>query len=172
MTAAAVIVCDVAPRDGLQNDAATLAPQTRAELCARLAATGLPRVEAASFVNPRAGAADGRRRGGVRRAASAISATVFAALALNERGVQRAVAAGADEIHLAYPLTDTFGQRNQGMTVEQGAQAAEQMIAAGHEAGLRVTATLARRLRLPLRGPRRPRRGRRSRAADGGRRRR
>jgi isopropylmalate/homocitrate/citramalate synthase len=148
---ATVTVCDVAPRDGLQNDAATLAPATRAELCARLAATGLPRVEAASFVNPQrvpqmAGAEE------VFAALARDHATVFAALALNERGVQRAVAAGADEIHLAYPLTDTFGQRNQGMTVEQGARAAERMIASGHEAGLRVTATLSVAFGCPFEG--------------------
>jgi isopropylmalate/homocitrate/citramalate synthase len=148
---ARVTVCDVAPRDGLQNDAVTLAPATRAELCARLAAIGLPRVEAASFVNPQrvpqmAGAEE------VFAALGRDHATVYAALALNERGVQRAVAAGADEIHLAYPLTDTFGQRNQGMTVEQGAQAAERMIASGHAAGLRVTATLAVAFGCPFEG--------------------
>jgi isopropylmalate/homocitrate/citramalate synthase len=148
---ATVTVCDVAPRDGLQNDAVTLAPDVRAELCARLAATGLPRVEAASFVNPQrvpqmAGAEE------VFAALERDRATVFAALALNERGVQRAVTAGADEIHLAYPLTDTFGQRNQGMTVEQGAQAAERMIASGHEAGLRVTATLSVAFGCPFEG--------------------
>jgi isopropylmalate/homocitrate/citramalate synthase len=147
----AVTVCDVAPRDGLQNDAMTLAPDVRAELCARLAGAGLPRVEAASFVNPQrvpqmAGAEE------VFAALERDHATVFAALALNERGVQRAVTAGADEIHLAYPLTGTFGQRNQGMTVEQGAQAAEVMIASGHDAGLRVTATLAVAFGCPFEG--------------------
>jgi isopropylmalate/homocitrate/citramalate synthase len=151
MAAARVMVCDVAPRDGLQNDAVTLAPGVRAELCAHLAAAGLPRVEAASFVNPQrvpqmAGAEE------VFAALERDHATVFAALALNERGVQRAVTAGADEIHLAYPLTDTFGQRNQGMTVEQGAQAAERMIASGHEAGLRVTATLGVAFGCPFEG--------------------
>jgi isopropylmalate/homocitrate/citramalate synthase len=147
----AVTVCDVAPRDGLQNDAVALAPNVRARLCARLAGAGLPRVEAASFVNPQrvpqmAGAEE------VFAALERDHATVFAALALNEPGVQRAVTAGADEIHLAYPLTDTFGQRNQGMTVEQGAHAAERMIASGHEAGLRVTATLGVAFGCPFEG--------------------
>jgi isopropylmalate/homocitrate/citramalate synthase len=149
--AGSITVCDVAPRDGLQNDAATLAPQTRAELCERLAATGLPRVEAASFVNPQRVP----QMGGAEEVFAVLSrdhATVFAALALNPRGVERAVAAGADEIHLAYPLTDSFGQRNQGMTVEQGAHAAEVMIAAGHEAGLRVTATLGVAFGCPFEG--------------------
>ena len=56
-------IADVGPRDGLQNEDETLSPETRAELCDRLAAAGVPRVEAASFVNPKlvpqmAGAAD------------------------------------------------------------------------------------------------------------------
>src|SRR2546429_8505987 len=47
-----LIVCDVGPRDGLQNEAKILEPSVRAELCDRLAAAGLKRMEAASFVNP------------------------------------------------------------------------------------------------------------------------
>src|SRR5262245_30550612 len=46
-------ICDVGPRDGLQNDKVTLEPAVRADLCARLAATGLTRIEAASFVHPK-----------------------------------------------------------------------------------------------------------------------
>jgi isopropylmalate/homocitrate/citramalate synthase len=43
-------LCDVGPRDGLQNEAEALEPATRAELVNKLAAAGLPRVEAVSFV--------------------------------------------------------------------------------------------------------------------------
>ena len=45
-----VLLCDVGPRDGLQNEAEVLEPAVRAELVNRLAAAGLPRVEAVSFV--------------------------------------------------------------------------------------------------------------------------
>ena len=48
-----VTLCDVGPRDGLQNDKVSLEPAVRAELCDRLAATGLPRIECGSFVNPK-----------------------------------------------------------------------------------------------------------------------
>ncbi len=48
-----VIVCDVGPRDGLQNEDRILEPAVRADLCDRLAAAGLKRIEAASFVNPK-----------------------------------------------------------------------------------------------------------------------
>src|SRR5690348_18076811 len=43
-------LCDVGPRDGLQNEPEPLAPSVRADLVNRLAAAGLPRVEAVSFV--------------------------------------------------------------------------------------------------------------------------
>jgi isopropylmalate/homocitrate/citramalate synthase len=146
-----VILCDVGPRDGLQNEPEILGPETRIELCRRLAETGLPRVEAASFVNPErvpqmAGAEEvfgglGERGG-----------TVFAALALNERGAQRALAARADELHLSYALSDAFAQRNQGMTVAQAAAANERMIAAAHEAGVRATVTLSVAFGCPFQG--------------------
>ena len=61
-----VTLCDVGPRDGLQNEPETLAPDVRADLVRRLAAAGLPRIEAVSFVSGRARAADGGRGGGRR----------------------------------------------------------------------------------------------------------
>jgi isopropylmalate/homocitrate/citramalate synthase len=146
-----VSLCDVGPRDGLQNDAATLAPAVRAELCDRLAATGLARIEAASFVNPRlvpqmAGAEEVfaalERRDGV----------TYAALVLNAKGVERALAAGADEVHVAYPLTDTFAQRNQNATVEEAARAAEAIVASAHTAGRPATATLSVAFGCPFEG--------------------
>ncbi|HZE03984.1 MAG TPA: hydroxymethylglutaryl-CoA lyase [Solirubrobacteraceae bacterium] len=150
--APAVTVCDVGPRDGLQNDAVSLPPATRAELCRRLAAAGLPRVEAASFVNPArvpqmAGAEE------VMGELDQDSDTVYAALVLNPRGVQRAIDASVREVHLAYPLSDTFAQRNQGMNMEEAAAAAEDMIAAAHAAGVRVTATLGAAFGCPFEGP-------------------
>ena len=146
-----VILCDVGPRDGLQNDDVTLAPAVRAELCDRLAATGLPRVEAASFVNP----ARVPQMAGAEEVFAALAprdGTVRAALVLNARGLQRAVAAGAEEIHLAYPLTDTFAERNQNTTVEGAAQDAAGMIAGAHDGGLRVTVTLAVAFGCPFEG--------------------
>ena len=146
-----VTVCDVGPRDGLQNYRDVLSPSTRAELCDRLSDTGLPRIEFGSFVSPTkvpqmAGAEevfDGlHRRDGV----------IYAALALNLRGVQRAVAAGVDELHMAYPLSDTFGQRNQGMTLAEGARSTENMVARAREARLRTSVTLAAAFGCPFEG--------------------
>jgi isopropylmalate/homocitrate/citramalate synthase len=146
-----VTVCDVGPRDGLQNDRETLSPDVRAELCDRLAGSGLSRIEVGSFVNP----ARVPQMAGTEEVLAGLhrqDGVVYAALALNSRGVQRALGAGVDEIHLAYPLTDTFAQRNQGMTLAEAAGAAEAMIGEAHAAGLRATITLGASFGCPFEG--------------------
>src|SRR2546429_9669861 len=87
-----LIVCDVGPRDGLQNEAKTLEPKVRADLCDRLAAAGLERMEAASFVNPKlvpqmGGAED------VMAALDRKAGAVYAGLVLNGEGDDRAACA-------------------------------------------------------------------------------
>ena len=142
-----ISICDVGPRDGLQNDKLTLAPAVRAELCTRLAGTGLARVEAGSFVNPKlvpqmAHAEDVF-------AALPESPTTWAALVLNRKGLDRALAAGAQEIHVAYPVTDTFALRNQNMTIEQAAAVAEEIVEASP---VKTTVTLAAAFGCPFEG--------------------
>jgi hydroxymethylglutaryl-CoA lyase/(R)-citramalyl-CoA lyase len=143
-------LCDVGPRDGLQNDKAVLGPDVRAELCRRLAQAGLERVEAASFVNPRLVPA----MAGAEEVMAALpdDGTAWSALVLNRKGLDRALAAGAREIHYAYPLTDTFGQRNQNATVEQGAATGEEIVQAAHDAGAKVTVTLSVAFGCPFEG--------------------
>ena len=145
-----VTLCDVGPRDGLQNDEAVLEPAVRAELCTRLAATGLPRVEAASFVHPKLVP----QMAGAEEVFAALpeAETTWAALVLNQKGLERAVSAGAEEIHVAYPVTETFARRNQNMGLDEAASAASAIIDAAHEAGLRATATLAASFGCPFEG--------------------
>jgi len=146
-----VDLCDVGPRDGLQNDPAILPPAVRAELCARLAATGLRRVEAASFVHPKrvpqmAGAEE------VIAALDGNGSTTWVALVLNEKGLERALAAGVREIDLSYPLTDGFAAANQNTTVAAAAEATERMIGAAHAAGARAVVTLGVAFGCPFEG--------------------
>lgn len=146
-----VTICDVGPRDGLQNDAVVLEPAVRAELATRLGAAGLPRVEVASFVNPKlvppmGGAED------VVAALDREAPTTWAALALNRRGLDRAIDAGIAEVHMSYSVTDAFGERNQGMGAEAGAAAATEIVAAAHEAGVRATVTLSCCFGCPFEG--------------------
>ena len=109
------------PRDGLQNDDVSLDPATRAELCTRLAATGLTRIEAASFVHPKlvpqmAGAEE------VFAHLPTDDGVAYSSLVLNRKGLDRALQTSTTEIHVAYPVTETFAKRNQNQTVEEAAQ--------------------------------------------------
>src|SRR4051794_2973929 len=151
MAAVHVTLCDVGPRDGLQNDQVTLPPATRAELCGRLASTGLERVEAASFVHPRlvpqmAGAEE------VFAALAPSPQTTYAALVLNAKGLERALAAGAGELHTSYGLTDSFNRRNQNASVEESAAATAEMIAAAHAADRRMSVTFSVAFGCPFEG--------------------
>jgi isopropylmalate/homocitrate/citramalate synthase len=142
-----VSVCDVGPRDGLQNDKVTLEPAVRAELCTRLARTGLGRIEAASFVHPKLVP----QMAGAEEVFAALPAdgTVYASLVLNRKGLDRALQTSTNEIHVAYPITDTFAARNQNTTVEEAARTTEEIIAA---TDLKVTATISVAFGCPFEG--------------------
>ncbi|MDQ3876332.1 MAG: hydroxymethylglutaryl-CoA lyase [Actinomycetota bacterium] len=147
-----VTICDVGPRDGLQNEPEILSPETRAELVNRLAAAGLPRVEAASFVNPARvpQMADAEEVvAGIERRVG----TEYAGLALNERGFERLRQTALDKVHFAFGVTDGFNRRNANASVEEGAATAERIVGRAHEDGLRATVTLSVAFGCPFDGP-------------------
>ena len=144
-------IVDVGPRDGLQNEDETLAPEVRAELCDKLAATGIPRVEAASFVNPKrvpqmAGAEE------VMAAIERSPHTSYAGLVLNEKGYERAVEAGVDEVRYAFPVTETFARRNQNTTVEDATALSARLVERARLDGVRVSITLSAAFGDPFEG--------------------
>jgi isopropylmalate/homocitrate/citramalate synthase len=148
----AVLVCDVGPRDGLQNEDKTLDPSVRTELCDRLAASGLKRIEAASFVNPKlvpqmAGAEE------VMAALHRKAGTSYAGLVLNDKGYERAVAAGVDEVHYAFAATDEFGRRNQNATTEEGLKTALALVARARADRIPITVTVSVAFGCPFEGP-------------------
>src|SRR3954470_16647007 len=142
-----VSVCDVGPRDGLQNDKVTLEPDTRAELCTRLAQAGLTRIEAASFVHPKLVP----QMAGAEEVFAHLpqNGTVYASLVLNRKGLDRALHTSTNEIHVAYPVTDTFAAKNQNTTVEEAAETAEEIIKASD---LKTTATISVAFGCPFEG--------------------
>ena len=113
-----VTICDVGPRDGLQNEAEVLNPSLRAELVNRLAETGLQRIEAVSFVNPErvpqmAGAEE------VVAAIDRRDGIAYAGLVLNEKGYSRFASTTLDRLHFTLAATETFNQRNANASVEE-----------------------------------------------------
>jgi isopropylmalate/homocitrate/citramalate synthase len=146
-----VTICDVGPRDGLQNQRVTLEPTVRAELVDMLAAAGVPRIEAVSFVSPRhvpqmAGAeevvASIERREGV----------VYAGLAVNERGYDRLCESGLEEVHFAFAATEEFNRRNARTSVEESVVDAERIVARATADGIRSTVTIGVAFGCPFEG--------------------
>lgn len=152
MEGTTISVCDVGPRDGLQNEPTVLSVPTRVELIDRLAAAGIPKIESASFVNPKlvpamAGADE------VFAAIERRPGTIYTGLVLNERGYDRAAAAGVEEVRYGFSATDEFGLRNQNMTSADGLAAARALIRRAREDGKRIGVTLSVAFGCPFSGP-------------------
>jgi hydroxymethylglutaryl-CoA lyase/(R)-citramalyl-CoA lyase len=146
-----ITICEVGPRDGLQNEKDVLPPETRAELVNRLAAAGLPVVEAVSFVS----AERVPQMAGAEEVVGAIErrdGTVYAGLALNEKGYDRLREAGLDEVRFALAATESFSQRNANATVAEATEAAEKVLARAREDGLRSTITISVSFGCPFEG--------------------
>src|SRR5690242_5463718 len=122
-----VMICDVGPRDGLQNEPDVLSPATRAELVRRLVDARLPRVEAVSFVRDdrvpqMAGAED------VVAAVGAHDGTELSGLVLNERGYDRFAATSLDRVNCTLAATETFNRRNGNATLEEAVERVQAII--------------------------------------------
>ena len=143
-----VTICDVGPRDGLQNEPETLTPELRAEFVNRLAGARLPRVEAASFVRadtvPQMAGAEEVVAGIERQ-----DGTDYSGLALNEKGYDRLAAAGLDRVNFTLAATDSFSRRNANQSVEEAAATAAGVI---ERAVLPVTVTISVAFGCPFEG--------------------
>jgi isopropylmalate/homocitrate/citramalate synthase len=113
-----VTIVEVGPRDGLQNEPGVIPTDAKIAFIESLAAAGLPVVEATSFVNPKrvpqlADAAEVVT--GIRR----VPGVRYPVLVPNERGLERAIAAGADAIALFAAATEAFSTANVGASIAE-----------------------------------------------------
>ena len=136
-----ITLCDVGPRDGLQNEAEALEPTTRAELVNRLAAAGLRRVEAVSFVRDdrvpqMAGAED------VVEGIEPREGTEYSGLVLNERGYERFAASKLDRVNVTLGATEEFNRRNGNASLDEAVARVDQILAAA-QAPATVTISVA-----------------------------
>lgn len=111
-------IVEVSPRDGLQNDKTLLSTADKLTLIGKAIDAGIRRMEVASFVNPKKvpQMADAEA---VMAGLPARGDVTYVGLALNERGFERALAAGVDEVNFAVMASDTFNRRNQGVDAFQ-----------------------------------------------------
>lgn len=146
-----VDIIEVGPRDGLQNESATVDTTVKVELIRRAVAAGLRRIEAVSFAHP--------QRVPQMADAEAVMASLprtddvsYIGLVLNRRGFERAVAAGVDEVNVVVVATDEFNRRNQGVSTAQSLAVWGDIAAAARRAGLRPTVTVAAAFGCPFTG--------------------
>jgi hydroxymethylglutaryl-CoA lyase/(R)-citramalyl-CoA lyase len=144
-----VTLCDVGPRDGLQNEPETLASPVRAELVNRLAAAGLPRVECVSFVR------DDRvpQMSGAEEVVAAIDrrdGVEYSGLVLNERGWERFRATGLDRVNVTFGATESFNRKNGNASLEEAVARAEAIIDAAD--GTPATVTISVCFGCPFEG--------------------
>jgi hydroxymethylglutaryl-CoA lyase len=145
-----VEIVEVSPRDGLQNEDAVVATPDKLALVRALVSSGLLRIEVTSFVNPKRvpqmADADELARELPRGDVSWIG------LVLNDRGLDRALAAGMDEVNVVVVATDTFSRRNQGVDTAEGIATWTRVAERARAAGVRTTVTIAAAFGCPFEG--------------------
>jgi len=132
-----VTVVEVGPRDGLQNEKGFVPTEAKVAFVEALAEAGLPVVETTAFVSPRAipQLADSAE---VFARVAKRPGTRYPVLVPNERGMARALAAGAREVALFTAATDTFNLRNTNATVEESFARFAPVVALARKEGVRV----------------------------------
>jgi hydroxymethylglutaryl-CoA lyase len=147
-----IVINDVGPRDGLQNQPRILEPGQRLRLIESLLAAGMRHIEAGAFVSPKAvpamaGAAE------LFAALPERSDTCFTALIPNMKGYELATAAGAKSVCMVLYATDGMAQANVRMSKAQAADVAADILARSREDGVRVTSTVSVAFECPFDGP-------------------
>lgn len=144
-------IIDVSPRDGLQNEATLVSTEAKVELIARLSDAGVRRLEATSFVNPKAVPAMADAEDVMASVPRDRDLSVIG-LVLNRRGLDRAIAAGCDEVNYAVVVTDTFSQRNQGTSTGEGIDVWRQIAREARNAGVRPSLVVSAAFGCPFEG--------------------
>jgi hydroxymethylglutaryl-CoA lyase len=146
-----VTICEVGPRDGLQNEAQSVSAADKVRYIEMLVDAGVTEVEVTSFVNPAAvpQMADAdvvfpaiAKRDGVR----------YLALVPNERGLDRAIAAGVKDVVVFTAASESFAQRNIRMSIDTSLDVFSGVIARAHANGMRVRASVSTAFGCPFEG--------------------
>lgn len=144
-------IVEVSPRDGLQNEPVILSTDAKVELITQLVEAGARRVEAVSFAHPKLVPAMADAEAVMERVPRRDGVS-YAGLVLNRRGLDRALAAGVDEVNVVVGVTDTFSQRNQNMPTAEAMRQAVEVVAGAREAGKLTTLTLSVAFGCPFEG--------------------
>ncbi|GAA5140731.1 hydroxymethylglutaryl-CoA lyase [Nocardioides marinquilinus] len=150
-----VTIYEVGARDGLQNEAAIIPVEVKAELVRRLLAAGLPAVEATSFVHPRwvPQLADAEQLMTALHDQIGDAGRDLPVLVPNERGLDRALALGLRHVAIFGSATETFAQKNLNRGLDEQYAMFEPVVARARDAGLDVRAYVSMCFGDPWEGP-------------------
>ncbi len=146
-----VDLIEVGPRDGLQNQSEILSADDKVHFIESLIGAGARRIEIASFVNPKlvpqmADAEEVTERVSPREGVTRIG------LALNERGLERALRTRIDEIGAVAVATDSFGKRNQNQTWAESVEVSKAIVRGAKAAGRTAQVTISVTFGCPFEG--------------------
>ena len=146
-----VRIYEVGPRDGLQNEAVPIATEVKLDYIERLVAAGLREVEATSFVSPKAvpQLADAEELIPRLPAAEGLR---YPVLVPNERGMERAEAAGARAICVFTAASDAFTERNIGMSIDESLDAFRPVLSRAAQLGMWTRAYVSTAFGCPFTG--------------------
>ena len=144
-------IIDVAPRDGLQSQAKLVDTNTKIELVTRLIEAGVGRIEVVSFVNPKRvpQMADADE---LLKLLPKREGVTYIGLILNMRGFERAVSNEIDEINCVVVTTDTFNQKNQGVSTEQTMLSIAEIVKQAKSEALTCGVTISAAFGCPFEG--------------------
>ncbi|CAM6095675.1 unnamed protein product [Calypogeia fissa] len=147
-----VKIVEVGPRDGLQNEKASVPTHVKVELIQRLVDAGLPVVEATSFVSPKwvPQLADARD---VMAAVSTLKGGNFPVLTPNLKGFEAAVAAGAKEVAVFAAASESFTKNNINCTIEESLQRYQLVCSAAQRLNIPVRGYVSCAVGCPVEGP-------------------
>ncbi len=137
-----VTICEVGPRDGLQNESTVLPVGVKAEFVERLVDAGHTVVETTSFVHPKwvPQLADAEE---LLDAITCVDGVRYPVLVPNQRGLDRALALGVRDIAVFGSATESFARRNLNRTVDESLEMFAPVVGRAREAGLGVRAYLS-----------------------------
>jgi isopropylmalate/homocitrate/citramalate synthase len=146
-----VTVVEVGPRDGLQNEKASVSTADKIEFVDLLSAAGLPVIEVSAFVSPKwvpqmADAAE------VFAGISRRPGTRYSALVPNLAGLERALLAGVTEIAVFAAATETFSRKNTNQSIDESLATYRQVCDRAHAAGLKTRGYLSTAFGCPYEG--------------------
>jgi len=152
MDSSRIEIVEVGPRDGLQSESQVLATPVKVDFVRRLVRAGLKRIEVASFVNPKRVPQMADAEAVLEALAHEHANARFIGLVLNKRGFERARAAGCTEVGMAIAASESFSQRNQGCSVDDGIAAWLEIAALARAAGIRAQITISTAFGCPFEG--------------------